>query len=263
MKRRLTALLAIALLAGCGSKKEETKKPEPEIVDRISISQTDFTQSQAEAILKKAVNDHCGSTACTVTSTSIKGDSIVGTYTYTEEEQMKEGTVSLNNVTVNPNDSAIVYFGSTEFNDGMRTIEPETKPDDTETASNDEPDKKDDKEKTPSSGMTDDSIPHVIIEKDLLENINQPDQVLYDQDRKSITLFYSTGGTRNYTGTVLGEGTLRIVILDTDQKVIKEVVNHYGEGEFSGSVHLEKGFYLQYFESSGAGAELYWQTDLD
>ncbi len=259
MKRLTIALCAVILAAGCADKKEDPDEKEPEIVDRISISETDFTQTQAEAILKKAVNDHCGSTACTVTSTSIVNDSIIGTYTYTENDVITEGKATLSNVAVNPNDAAIVYFGSTEFNDGMRTVEPEP----AETAADDakEPEKKDDK--PASSGTEDPSIPHVIIDESMLSNPSQPDQVLYDQDRKSLTLFYSTGGTRSYTGTLLGEGTLRIVILDADQKVIKEVVNASAAGEFSGSVHLEKGFYLQYFESSGAGAELYWHTDLD
>ena len=82
MKRNISiALTALLFLAACGEKETEVKEPEPEIVDRISILETDFTQSQAEAILKKAVNDHCGSTACTVTSTAIQGDSIIGTYT--------------------------------------------------------------------------------------------------------------------------------------------------------------------------------------
>ena len=77
MKKFLITCLVLSLLTSCSifKKDEQTEEntaenteevtPTETPIEKISIAEVEFTQSQAEILMKRAVQIHCGNIPCT------------------------------------------------------------------------------------------------------------------------------------------------------------------------------------------------------
>ena len=254
-KNSMICLMALLLCFGGCHKKEEAT--EPVDTGMVSIAQTDFTQAQAEEVLKKEVKEHCGSeTACKVTSAKISGSDIAGTYTYEEDGKTVSAEVTLRDVTVNPKDPQIYSVGTSVFSGPAKQEESASsqssdKPADSSSSS-------DKKESTASD------IPKLPLPKEKLDPNKDEDtefaNVLKTDDYYVDRIYLFADGTLHVTGEFSGDGKFRFVVLNEDQSVAKDLINIKGSQKLDYEVKLKAGFYYLYSSSEGGSFQLQYNT---
>lgn len=247
---------AVLAVSGCG-KKEETAETEQEPA-MVSIAAADFTQADAEALLKKEVSSHCGSTqACKVTSVKISGKNITGTYTYEEDGTTMEATVALNDVSINKNNPDMYTVGTKEFSasaaketasesSSQSSSENKTSGSDNKTSGSDN-------KKTGSALPAD--MPKLNLPTEKLDPQKEEDTAFTAIKEGDGTYVYRVylfqKGTLHVTGTYSGGGTFRTVILNEDQSLAKDLINLTEEKELNYEAQLDAGFYYIYLMVNG------------
>lgn len=256
---------AVLAISGCG-KKEEAAETEQEPV-MISIAAADFTQADAEALLKKEVSSHCGSTqACKVTSVKISGKNITGTYTYEEDGTAMEATVVLSDVAISKNNPDVYTIGTKEFS---ASAAKETASDTSSQNSSSENKTSGSENKTSGSdnkktgSKLPDDMPKLNLPSEKLDPEKEEDTAFATIKEEGDTYVYRIylfqKGTLHVTGTYDGGGTFRTVILNEDQSLAKDLINITKEEELNYEVQLDGGFYYIYMKVNGG----HWKTEFN
>lgn len=257
MKKNILICLFAAVLtvSGCG-KKEEADTEQENVM--VSIAETDFTQAQAESLLKQAVKEHCGTEyACKVTAVKIAGRDITGTYTYQEDDKTMQADVRLSDVTINRNDPNIFDIGSSSFSSPAAAEKEPAADKPAETAEN-----KTDKDKDSTKTPTD--IPHLPLPDKKLDPNNEEDtkytNVLSTDDYYVDRIYLYTDGTLHVGGTYEGNGYFRLVVLNEDQSVAKDLIHITSSEELKYETNLKAGFYYLYITSDGGSWNVEYST---
>ena len=269
MKKTWMICLFAAVLAftGCG-KKEEASDTEQDSA-MVSIAATDFTQAQAEDLLKQEVKTHCGSQmACKVTSVKISGSDINGTYTYDQDGKTMEATVTLHDVAVNKQDPNIYMIADKQFSSPSAAKETAAdKPaeqNNTNTNSNTDKETKD-KDKDKDTKENEAGIPKLPLPDKKLDPENPEDTeyktVLETDDYYVFRIYLYTEGTLHVTGSYEGNGLFRVVVLNEDQTVAKDLIHATKSEELDYIVKLKAGFYYIYAASDGGSWNLEYKTE--
>lgn len=220
-QKNLLIITSLCLLTGCSSKSMYDSQEEA-VVLTTPISQTTFSQEEAENVFNSAVRNHCrvDNQTCTVNKVVLQGDNIYGTYTFNEGESTYTVTGTLVDVQVSKNDTSIVTIGRKEFSTGvLATNEEENTTEETNT----EESKKFD-------------IPSEVGD-------NQNEDVLIDDGTYKVRLMDIESGSMNFNGTWEGEGTFNLYLLTLDQSQRYDIVTVEGTGTFDETTSLEGGWY--------------------
>lgn len=247
MKKTVLAVLAVFLLCGCGNRKRKDTLPTPDTRESVSIAETDFTQKDAERVLQAALDEHCGTASCRVSSVRIRGSNIEGTYTYSDDGNEKTADAVLYNVTVNPNNRSVFAFTDSRFTDSRSDIVPSESPvpDDGKDGEDGDAEKLD--------------LPDKVDEN---EEGARDDQKVYDESGTQVYRMYMNKGTIEFGGSYTGDSKFIITIMDLSQKVIATPVNMTQAGPISGSQKLDAGYYYVKIEAQG-GWELTWNRTFE
>lgn len=248
MKKILISLLSLCLLASCGRKDKKDPEVTPDSRESVSISETDFTQSDAQKVFAAALDEYCGQNACKAVSVRIAGKDITGTYTYTENGQTRTAEGTLYDVSVNPSDKTKYSASKTEFK-GKPAPEPSEDPEDKD--GKEDKDDKDDKD-TPAKRKFD--LDDKVDESD--ENARN-DTKVYEENGIQIWRLYTRKGTIEFSGSYEGDSKFLIQIMDLKQNIKGEPVNMTKAGEIEGEMKIDEGYYYILIEASGAWS-LYW-----
>ncbi|MBQ3459247.1 MAG: hypothetical protein IJH14_01055 [Solobacterium sp.] len=270
MKKTWMICLFAAVLAvsGCG-KKEEASETEQDSA-MVSIAATDFTQAQAEDLLKQEVKTYCGSQlACKVTSVKIAGKDINGTYTYEQDGKTMEATVTLLDVAVNKKDPNIYTIADKQFSSpaaAKETASDKTADPNSNNSSNSNKDKETkDKDKDKDTKENEAGIPKLPLPDKKLDPENPEDTeyktVLETDDYYVFRIYLYTEGTLHVTGHYEGTGLFRVVVLNEDQTVAKDLIHATKTEELDYSVKLKAGFYYIYAASDGGSWNLEYKTE--
>ena len=247
MKKLLISLLSVCLLAGCSGKEKKDPEVTPDTRESVSISETDFTQSDAQKVFTAALDEYCGANACKAVSVRISGSDITGTYSYTENGQAKTAEGTLYDVSVNPSDKTKYSAARTEFKGKPAADDQQT---DTDPEQKD--DKDSDEKDTPSKRRFD--LPDKVDEADPEA---QNDTKVYEESGIQIWRLYTRKGTIEFEGAYEGDSKFLIQIMDLKQNIKGEPVNMKKAGDIEGSMKIEEGYYYILIEASG-GWSLYW-----
>lgn len=217
---------------------EETATPTPQ-VEHIAISEVNFTQNQAEALMRIAVNDHCGERVCNIEEVVISGNDIVGRYTYknSEDEDVPVDVV-LRGVTVSSTNHSIAFFGENYFSDeGMENGEAqeggEALPNvDTVTS---------DKYDLPSEAP---------------ENAGLFEEMLKEGTVTVYRVNLSSGFLR-INGELQQGASIKVALLDLAQTTRNEFINVSNAGAYEGSVKVDPGVYYLTIDTTGY-LSYYW-----
>lgn len=253
-KKVIAAIAAVFLIAGCGSKKREDPEITPDTRESVSIREIDFTQADAEKVMKSAVAKHCGKVACKVTSVRISGADISGTYTYEIGSDEKKADAVLHDVSVNPNDKTVYTAAREDFKDNIPEIDEGGEED---PKKDDKPDEqKDDKQGDDKEDMGKNNfdIPDHVDEN---EEGARDDQKVYDENGIQIWRIYTNKGRIEFTGTYSGDSKFNIQIMDLKQNIKGQPVDMKQAGDIDGMMKLEGGYYYIKIEAAG-GWSLYW-----
>ncbi len=259
---------AVLALGGCG-KKEEAETPEQENA-MVSIATADFTQADAEALLKQEVSSHCGSIhACKVTSVKISGSNITGTYTYEENGKTMEAEVTLSDVTVNRNNPDIYSVADKKFSSPAAAQETaaaeEKKPAESSTEKTEEKKEQpaDADKKSQSGNKLPEDMPALNLPKQKLDPEKEEDTAFATVKEEDGTYVYRIylfqPGTLHISGSFDGGGTFRTIILNEDQSLAKDLINLTEAKELSYDAKLDAGFYYIYIHVSGG----HWNAEFN
>ena len=248
---------ALLCISGC-HKKEDTAEKEQENA-MVSIAATDFTQADAEALLQQEVRTHCGSAnACKVTSVKISGKNITGTYTYEEDGETVEATVSLNDVSVNKNDPSVYTVAAKEFSSSKPSGTADKPAED-----NKKPETEDKTDSKPSDDKKDNDsdIPKLKLPDKKLDPNNEEDTafatITEGEDYYLYRIYLFQPGTLHVSGHYDGGGTFRLVVLKEDQTVANDLIKLTEKKELNYDAKLEAGFYYIYIKADTGG----WNVD--
>lgn len=264
-KKILILITAVFLMTGCGTNKKEDPSVTPDTRESASITEIDFTQSDAEKLIKKAVDQHCGSTACKVTSVRISGSDLIASYTYESEGEEKSGDVTLHDVSVSPLDKTVYTVGREEYRDNLPEIDGSGKKDEQSADPSDDPDKKDDQEKKDDEEKKDDQEKDSSTKGkyDLPDHVDEneegakDDQKVHEESGVQIWRVYTNKGSIEFTGTYSGDSKFIIEVMDLKQKSLGEAVNMKSSGDIDGKMKVDEGYYYIKIEYVG-GWSLYW-----
>lgn len=254
MKKLLISLLSVLLLAGCGRREKTDPEITPDPRESVSISETDFTQSDAMKVWQAALDEYCGVNACKAVTVRISGKDLSGTYTYADNGLTKTSEGTLYDVTVNPNQKTSWSASRTEFKgkpDPAETEPAETEePEDKKDGGDSEKEDKEEKEGKKHNFDIDDEV-------DESDEDARNDTKVYEESGIQIWRLYTKKGTIEFTGKYEGDSKFLIQIMDLKQNVKGEPVKMTKAGDIEGSMKLEEGYYYIVIEAAG-GWSLYW-----
>ena len=259
MKKLLIILLTLTLSACSFLKKEEvideqteneennteTTEEEPKPVEHISISEVDFTQSQAEVLFKLAMKQHCGDTPCTMETCGITGGDIAGKYSYvvTNEEGEEETVyvdVVLKDVTVSSENHSIAFFGENYFSDDEVVNE--------------------EGENSEESSIFEEVGSVSNYKYDLPSEVNGDvglfDEVLRNGNEIVYRVNLSSGYVNIY-GEIGQGGYLKATLLNLNQTTQKQFINTTDAGHYEGSIDVDAGVYYLVVDTANM-LSLYW-----
>ena len=225
------------MLVGC-SKEQVASNTDNVVQLTTPISETDFSQDEAENVFNMAVRNHCklDNQVCTVKKVVMQDDTIYGTYTYKGSEQEYTVTATLENVQVSNNDSSIVTIGRKEFSTGIIQQKEETT-DITDT----------EEETTNTLALPSEVGDH------------ESEDVLLDDGVYKARLMNLTTGSMNFSGTFEGTGTFDLYALTLDQSQRYDIAHIDGSGSYDETVSLEAGWYYIVIERVDGTYTMYWQ----
>ena len=264
MKKLLILLLAMTLSACSFLKKDdvneetteneetntETQEEEIKPVEHISISEVDFTQSQAEVLFKLAMRQHCGDTACTMETCGITGGDIAGTYSYvvTNEEGEEETVyvdVVLKDVTVSSENHSIAFFGENYFSD-----------DEVVNEEGGESGEGEEGEESIFEQVGNISNYKYDLPSEVTGDIGLFDELL----RNGTEIVYRVNLANSYLkiyGDLGQDGYFKATLLDLNQKNQKEFINATQAGSYEGSIEVDPGVYYLVIDTKNF-ISFYW-----
>lgn len=225
-KQNVIVFTSLCVLTGCSSTSMYESKEET-VVLTTPISQTSFSEEEAENVFNSAVRNHCRveNQTCTVNKVVTQGDNIYGTYTYNDGSNDYVVTGTLLDVQVSKNDSSIVTIGRKEFSSASLLTKETNESNQNET--NEETTKFD--------------IPSEVGD-------HQNEDVFIDDGTYKVRLLNIESGAMNFNGTWEGEGTFYLYILSLDQSQRYDLVTLEGSGTFDETTSLEPGWYYSVVE---------------
>ena len=239
MKKIGIILLSLTLI-GCSSSTQVLSSTSSTTEITTPISQTDFSDTEAENIFNMAVRKHCKmlNQVCTVGKVVVQDDNIYGTYTYTENDQEYTVTGTLENVKVSNNDSSIVTIGKKLFSTGI--------------IHNVETEQIDDSETDASSETKQFDIP---TEADESKN----GEVVLEDETYKIRLMNLETGAMNFNGTFDGTGYFKLYALTLDQSTKTDIASVEGSGNYDETTSLDPGWYYIVVERVDGTYTMNWQ----
>lgn len=236
-QKNLLIITSLCLLTGCSSKSMYDSQEEA-VVLTTPISQTSFSQDEAENVFNSTVRNHCrvDNQTCTVNKVVVQGDNIYGTYTYNEGESTYTVTGTLVDVQVSKNDTSIVTIGRKEFSSGVLATSEETE-------------------------IMDETNTEESLKLDIPSEVgdHQNEDVLIDDGTYKVRLL-NIENPMTFTGTWEGTGTFHLYILSLDQSQRYDLVTLEGTGTFEETTSLEAGWYYSVVERYDGLYTMDWYT---
>ncbi len=237
--KKILIVLALILLSGCSlldkfleKDKEEVIEPTPVIqVEKVSIRDVNFKQSQAEALMRLAIDDHCD-VDYTIQSVGINDDDVVGRYSYqTEGGEEVFVDVVLKDVTVSSTNHSIAFFGENYFSDD---------------------------EEAGDSGIDEtvfDNIGSIPSDKYDLP-AEAPEYVDYFEEvlrNDSVVIFRSNiaSGYISLSGEVYEGSSVKFTLLNLSQTSERLIVEANTVGPYFGDIEVEPGVYYIVMQATG------------
>ena len=237
--KKLLILCLIACISACSTKQQPVSSSTDIEEVTTPISKASFTETEAENVFNMAVRNHCRlfNQVCTVQKVVMQKDTIYGTYTYEDGEQIYTVTGILENVQVSKNDSSIVTIGKKLFSTGNGEQVNQTEEESKITTSDTE-------------------LPHF----DLPEEINENDNgsVVYEDETYKIRLMHIASGSMNFNGSFDGTGSFSMFTMSLDQKEIHQFVSLEGSGTYNETVQVEDGWYYIVIERHDGTFTMNW-----
>ena len=211
---------------------QETEK-EVVPVERISIRDVDFTQSQAENLMRAAIREHCGDRVCYFDSASISDGNVVGRYYYkNEEDEDVFVDVVLKDVTVSSQNHTIAFYGENYFSDDE--VSEEGAEGETNVF-----------EEVAAVGNYKFDLP-----AEVSGDVGLFEEVLKDGSTVVYRVNLSSGYFKIY-GDVQDGGAMKATLMKLDQTNQKVFVDHTGAGHYEGDITVEPGVYYLVCELIG------------
>lgn len=115
MKNKCCFVIVLLMLYGCTQQQDSSIQDSQQLT--IPISETVFSQADAENVFQMIVKNHCkmDSYSCTVEKVVLQSDTIYGTYTYSNENINYRVSATLEDVRVSKNEASIVTIGKKLF----------------------------------------------------------------------------------------------------------------------------------------------------
>ena len=205
-------------------------------VERVSIRDVDFTQSQAENLMKAAIREHCGERVCYFDSAAISDGNVVGKYYYKNEaDEDVYVDVVLKDVTVSSQNHSIAFYGENYFSDDEVSEEGENE-------------------------VFEEVANMANYKFDLPAEVSGDVGLFEEVLRDGYTVVYRANIGSGYLkmyGDVQEGGIMKATIMKLDQTNQKVFIDHSGAGHYEGDVKVEPGVYYIVCEMSGY-LSYYW-----
>ncbi len=232
--KKIVLILCCCFLVSCSQKEVSSISSTTEIT--TPISQTDFSDTEAENVFNMAVRNHCKqlNQICTVGKVVLQNDMIYGTYSYHENDQEYTVTGTLENVKISNSDSSIVTIGKKLFSTGMIQTKQETnEPSDEETTKTFD-------------------LPTEVDE-------SKNGEVVYEDEMYKIRLMHLETGAMNFNGTFDGTGYFKLYALTMDQSQRFDIVEVNESGSYNETTSLDSGWYYIVVERNEGTYTMNWQ----
>ncbi len=231
--KKVILILCCCFLVSCSQKESSSISSVEEIT--TPISQTNFTDTEAENVFNMAVRNHCKqlNQVCTVGKVIIQNDTIYGIYTYHESDQEYTVTGTLENVKISNSDSSIVTIGRKLFSSGV----------------------------IHTSQTTDDKNEEVIEKTfDLPTEVDESKngEVVYEDETYKIRLMNLETGAMNFNGTFEGTGYFKLYALTIDQSQRFDIASVEQSGSYNETTSLESGWYYIVVERNDGTYTMNW-----